>query len=710
MQRALRYAPLPLACAVAAASLTPLARADAPERPDTSGWKCSQCPFLQGYDARVEAGALYARGANASYGRYTGIARSSPYVDAAASGQYRRADGTYASYDLEQLGLPSREGVIDAGREGRFDLRLSYDGQPTRLYDTAVTPFRSLGGSSFGLPAGWVAAGNTAAMTQLATSLAPIELGFDRRTVALAGRWFPASSWTVFSEFRRQEKIGTDFTGASFLTQALQLPEPIDYVTNAFDAGAEWVGRWASLRLTYSGSWFDDDSNTFTFANPYLPFVPGSTEGRLALPPANNLQQLSAAGDVQLPWLSTSLTYRLSFGRLRQDDAFLPVSTLPGAGVPLPGSLNGDVHVSHYALGLAARPLPKLSVHGNATYDGRDDTTTPLTIAYVVTDTFPGGSFTTPRYGEDRVRLDGGADYAALRWMRIGVGGDLRETHYSPNQVLTWSQDAESFGRLSATPLASLDFVLKGGAAERRTSAFDAAALPLAENPLVRAFNYAARDRVFYTLTGTWTVSPTLTWSAEGFFADDDYRLSPLGLQSAHERRGSSTLTWKPRQQLTLYADGGYQRLYDLQSGFSGAVTPPWLVASTERYWNAGAGGEWLVNHLWTLKLDYLHAPSYSDTDSTAGGLAQPFPQYWTRLDRVLLDATYRRSAALQIHFRYSFEKFDSADWALDGVGPATIPNLLALGLQPYQHSVNLFALTASYQFGSAKASAPGGQ
>ena len=39
-----------------------------------------------------------------------------------------------------------------------------------------------------------------------------------------------------------------------------------------------------------------------TFANPYLPIVPGSTQGQLGTPPGNTLQQFTATGNVQLPW------------------------------------------------------------------------------------------------------------------------------------------------------------------------------------------------------------------------------------------------------------------------------------------------------------------------------------------------------------------------------------------------------------------------
>jgi MtrB/PioB family decaheme-associated outer membrane protein len=692
--------PAPTATDTPAVTVAPVATPAA----DPSEWKCSQCPFLRGSEGEAELGALNARGANATYGRYTGIDHSGTYADAGASGQLRSDAGDYANYDLERLGLASREGYVEGGREGRYDLRVSYDGQPSRLYDTAVTPYQR-NGATLSLPTGWVAAGSTGGMSALTQNLAPVDLGYERRTVALLGRYFVSPDWTFFGEFRRQEKIGTGLASASFLTEAVQLPQPVDYVTDSFEAGAAWAGRRASFRLAYTGSWFEDDSDALDFENPYLPIVPGSISGRLGVPPGNRLQQLDATGNLQLPWWSTTLAYAASFGTLRQNDAFLPVSTLAGAGVPAPGSLDGDVHLSHYALRLASRPLPGLSLRGNANYDGRDDKTNPVAIAYVVTDTFPGGTAVTPRYSEDHMHLDGGADYAVVRWAKIGVGGKLDEIHYGPGQVVSWTQNAESWGRAVLTPISSLSFTLKYGNALRKTSSFDSAALPPEENPLIREYDYAARDRVFSTVTGTWTATSTLTWSVEAFLAKDDYRSSPLGLQAVHERRISSTLNWTPRETLSVYVDGGYERLFNLQNGDAGLDTVPWLVADAERFWNLGIGGRWVPQERWTLTLDYLLAPSYEDVDSTAGGLSQPFPQSRTKLDSAHFGAAYQWTPALDIHFRYTREQYGSNNWAQNGVGPSTVPDLLALGIQPYRDSVNLFGLTARYRFGRTSSS-----
>ena len=158
----------------------------------------------------------------------------------------QRQTALIADYDLEHLGLASREGYVEGGREGRYDLRVSYDGQPLRLYDTGATPFKA-DGSNVGLPAAWIPAGSTDRMLLLGPNLAPVDIESNWSTVALLARYFASPSWTVFGEFRHQEHDGTGLTSASFLTEAMQLPQPFDYVTNSLQAGAAWAGRKAEL-------------------------------------------------------------------------------------------------------------------------------------------------------------------------------------------------------------------------------------------------------------------------------------------------------------------------------------------------------------------------------------------------------------------------------------------------------------------------------
>lgn len=673
---------------------------DAATPPDTSGWSCSQCPFVTGVTGQAELGAMALKGANASYGRYTGEDRSGGYVDAGLQGRARDPEGDYLSVEAQRLGLPAREASLTQGREGRYELTVGYDGQPNALYQGAVSPLAGNGGALH-LPQGWVAAGSTGGMSTLATSLVPEDIGTQRRTVSLQARYFANPQWTVYGGMSHQEKDGTEATAGSFLTQAVQLVHAVDTVTDTLEAGLAWSGARAGARLGYSGSWFDNSSTSLRFDNPYRPLVPGSVQGQLALAPANTLQQLQASGNVQLPWRGTALTAAASMGTLRQNAPFVPVSTLTGTGAAVPASLNGDVRLSHFALGAASNPWPRLSVRGNARFDGRDDRTAPLTINTVVTDTYPGGPVHAPRYGQNRTHLDGGADDSVLPWIRLGVGGTFQDVHYAPGQVLDHTHEVESWGRATVTPRDDLSLGLKLGNGLRKVAGFDPAALPAAENPQIRAYDTAPRDRAFATLSASWTATPQLAVALAATLANDDYRSSPLGLQSVHERSSAGTLTWTPTQEWSAALDAAYQSQRSLQNGAAGPGGPSWLYADAQRYWNLGATGRW-THARWSAALDYRYAPSYAAGDASAGTPSAAFAQNTTRFESARLGVRYDASAMLQWHLRLAHESFRASDWALDGVAPATVPNLLALGIMPLHDSVNLLGLSVRYCFGAA--------
>jgi hypothetical protein len=99
----------------------------------------------------------------------------------------------YANYDLEQVGLLAREGYVDGGHEGKYDLRVSYAGQratPVGFGDHAIPrQWRTLG-----LSAGWVNAGSTSGVSAFTASLAAaVDIGDDPHRCH-AGPLFFASS------------------------------------------------------------------------------------------------------------------------------------------------------------------------------------------------------------------------------------------------------------------------------------------------------------------------------------------------------------------------------------------------------------------------------------------------------------------------------------------------------------------------------------
>ncbi|MGA7538331.1 MAG: MtrB/PioB family outer membrane beta-barrel protein, partial [Steroidobacteraceae bacterium] len=368
--------------------------------------------------------------------------------------------------------------------------------------------------------------------------------------------------------------------------------------------------------------------------------------------------------------------------------------------VLLPGSLGGNIDLSHYALLLALTPASRLYMRGRATYDGRDDHTSQLAIPYVVTDALPGGTYLTPRYGEDRARLEGSADYRIFRWARAGVGGDYTHTHYSPGQLLTSLSELQAFGYGTVTPIAALSLTAKAGSSRRDASALNAAALPANENPLLRAYDYAPRDREFLTLRGTWTLTMALSWSLEGSASTDAYRLSQLGLKDSRQRELSTTIAWAPAKPWSLYLDGSYQHLESLQAGLETVGAAPWQEGEGEYFYTVGAGGEWAIRTRWHLKIDYVRADSRDDTELLPAGEVAWFPEDRTGLDTLTLDSTYLWTPALTLHLRYQRARYGTADWALQSVLPDTIPTLLALGAQPYRYDVDVVEVSFVYRLG----------
>ncbi len=60
----------------------------------------------------------------------------------------------------------------------------------------------------------------------------------------------------------------------------------------------------------------------------------------------------------------------------------------------------------------------------------------------------------------------------------------------------------------------------------------------------------------------------------------------------------------------------------------------------------------------------------------------------------------YLRSEHLDLTMNIRYQSFSAEDWALEGVGPATIPVVLTLGAQPYDDQVLIFGLGFRYLIG----------
>jgi MtrB/PioB family decaheme-associated outer membrane protein len=699
-----------ISIAVAACLNAAAARAEEPAAPDTSGWTCSKCPFPQGYEAEVELGGGYLDDSSAKFGDYTGLDDKGGYVVADAEGTYAGEDGYAMSYELTDLGLNSRAIRLEGGVQGTYDYALWYDRVPHSIWDTTRTPYSGNGTRDLTLPSNWVDAGSTAGMTSLDADLHDVDVGYDRDRYGVAGRYLWGRNLILTVDFRRDKRDGTRSQFGSFGSTSTQLLAPVDDSTDRVTAGLRYQeSRWF-VELAYNGSFYRNDADSWRWQNPFTPMVSGADVGQMSGAPGNDYNELAlSAGMYGLPG-NTTVAFSAATGKGTQDQSFLPYTINPDVyTTPLPiGNLNGDIDVTRFDLTLTSRPMAPLRLRGSLTYDERKDSSKQAAFDSVVyTDMLPVlGTEVNPLYGFERFRALGSADWALMDSVTIGAGGEYRELKRTgtPQEVKSDTL-LDGWGKVEYRPSGYLGLVLRAGAQETTPDKYNLdVAATNGQNPYMRLYNMAYRFRQYGELVANVALgSLPLSLSGTVYYADDGYDKTQVGLTSGLYQRYALDLNWTVNDKVTAYVNGGFDTNDTEQWGASTWSYRDWKGSVDDTYTTIGAGISAKLMDKLSLDLGYTWAQGDSRTQ-IQGTNAGRFPKVTSDLNSLKADIRYAASEKLDLLFTWWYENLDSKDWALQGIGPATLPNVLALGADPYNYSVNYVTLSARYRFGSASA------
>lgn len=699
-----------LGVAIAIALAAPAALAANPHGVDTSDWKCESCPFPEGFEAEAEAGALYVDEDSAKFGEFNHLEEQGEYASVSASGSRHSAAGSYWRYDVADLGIDPAV-ALSAGREGRFEARLSYADVHRSVWDTTTTPYTRSGSDALVLPGGWVRSGSTAGMSSLPGALAPVRIGTERSALGAGFDYLFGGNLKFFAEFNREEWQGDRLGGANFIMQALQFAEPVDATHDQFKVGAEYRFGRGFVRLSWYGSEYDNALRSVTFDNPYLPQATDTTTGRKALAPDNRADRLTLDGNVRLPWWDGVVSWRFAEGTMEQDDLLLPLSTSSGlaGGLSLPRErLDGDVDTSHYRASLSLRPHPRLRGRVGYRFDKRDDGTAPFALSgYVESDSARAPAAASVRYDYERSRGDAWAELRIFDWLYLSGGIEQEDTERS-NQPTAKTEELRTWGRLRVRPLATLEMTGTYGESHVDADGGQYAAQDFTppENPLLRKFYLTNRDRDFTDAMLTWTPW-RLSFALQGSYAYDKHRLSALGLTSSRDYRYGGTASWAATDRVTVYATGSYQNIVSEQFGQEGlpASVLPWSAEHEDEFETAVGGIQWRdIGGKLDLGVDYTYAASTGQIEVTAvgPGSSQAFPELHSKLNALRFTADYDVSERLNLRIFFTRERYSSGDWSLQGVEPVTVRNLLGMGADPYDYDVNVVGLWVRYRFGGA--------
>lgn len=689
---------------------------------DTSGWECKFCPFEDGQtESDVEAGGLYADGVQAKFGEFDGITEDGAYLVVNGEAGARREDGNFWNVTAEDLGLDNRSIAAEAGREGRWWADLGYLAAPHNVYDTTVTPFVAGSASSLTLPEDWVRAGNTQLMTGLDDALRAYDLETTRERWMLGGGLEGESGWQTELRYLHETRDGRRLTGSSFITTASQLAAPVDFVTDQVDWSARYQMPRGAVGVSYLGSFFSNKNVDYTWENPFNAIAPGADLGRAALAPDNHFNQLAVNFGYELG-AGWRLALNAGLGRGEQDDSFLPYTTNTLiATAPLPrASLDGEVDIKHAdlqlsgALGASFGWFEGLRGRLNYRYYERNNGTPMVEYSYVEGDSFPAGVATNLAYAYRRQKfsLSGDYDVARALWpehdlaMQLSGGWDREDWDREFQEVENSTED-RGWVRLRFSPLGWLSLDARYGAANRDTDPY-VTGLPASapQNPLLRKYNLADRERDFWEFGVDLSLPGSVALSLGGFDRRDDYLDSPLGLTRSRDTGGTADLSWTISEDFSAYAFYGRQEISSLQNGSQSFSTPDWQAESVDEFETASIGlrlgGR---DDRWKLRFDYFYMDGQGDIEMRSGSAAA-FPPLRTRSHGPTLEVEYWATPALDVIGLVRYEHFDAHDWALDGVGPDTVPALLASGANAWDYDATLVGISFRYRFGGGDGAA----
>jgi MtrB/PioB family decaheme-associated outer membrane protein len=667
---------------------------------DVSHWNCSYCAFEQGYSGEIEAGVGYVSDDSFKFGEYNGLYDKGGFLIGNAALRYRNKDASYLDLQARDLGLDSRSIDIQAGQQGKYDVFLNYHEISHYLFNTAKTPYRGNGSDVLQLPPGWLTAGSTAGMTGLANSLQGVELKTQRRQLSIGASYLPISHWETSVKFHHEVRDGQLATAGSFLFNSAQLVQPIDYVTNDAEVAVSYTAKVWQFRLAYYASFFDNHDSSLTWQNAYNPIVAGADKGQLALPPSNQFHQVLFSSSYHFS-KRTNISGDFAVGRMEQDEQLLAATVNPGLVVALPeASANARVDTLTANLRINSRVNNKLRLTAAYRYNDRDNKTPSYLFNWVTTDAFATIARRNLPYSFTDKNLNLGGDYRFGKRYRLSVGyknADKLRTH----QEVDRTTEDTVWGKISVRMPKDIDVAFKGSHGERHASGFHLVSDTVpAQNPLLRKYNMSDRIRNSGSLQASFTFTEKLSVDVNIDYSHDNYSKSALGLTESHDVSYNADAWLLLTNKTNLHAFAGRERIKSDQVGSQSFSIPDWFAKNDDTVDNLGFGvkHQLMLDKL-ALGADYMLLRSLGKICINTGSAGADFPDLKSNLSTLKLYADYRLQENMTLHAAYWYEHYHSTDWMVDNVDPATVSNVLGLGLDSPDYDVHTLMMTVRYRF-----------
>lgn len=672
-----------------------------------------------------------------------GIRGTSITGDTARYNKYRDlGDGLFLNrFRLERTqnnwiinGAADNVGRLDQRFEGRATLPgtvkawVTYNQTPWLLSNTAQTLYRAQSPNELridnGLQGDLQAAPSSSARAPIlasfiASNAGSLELGASRHTGTAGVQYLIDPNTTLSFNVSRMNRSGDiPIAGTFGFSNAVEIFAPVYHHLTDFTVSAEHTQGRVLFRAGYSGSFFRNDYTSITWDNPLVltDASNASSRGRESLPPSNDYQSVNGLVAVTMPQ-HTRLLGSVAFGVLKDVNAnILPltINSTHADAAPLERTtVDGNAHTQAVNLRFTSSPSRDVSIEARYHYYNYNNLTPVFAVTQEVQYDSSLGSVdppeTTARYGGSRNTFDANVTLHFIKDSNVRAGYTRNGANYKMRIFASSAEDSEyvSFDRLTSQWFAVHAKYLH---ASRRGSGFDPEEIPEGEQPAIRTFDVADRDRNLFTVRGSilptaaGNVSINLTAGA----GKDNYPNSALGMAYAKHYTFGLGVDATPVDNVTLSVSYDLDNFQSLQWSHDTSSNPAQptgaaMFLDPSREWS-DTNHDRLHSFLADLelsnlgdKVDLKFTYNFNRARTTYlygllpnSPLEEPdqLPALLSELNRATVDATYMLTSKIGVGFTYWYDRFRVDDFALDATGlpQLNMPSALLLGYRflPY--------------------------
>jgi MtrB/PioB family decaheme-associated outer membrane protein len=617
-----------------------------------------------------------------------------------------RDTGTWLfGLQAEHVGRRDQRYTGSAVLPGKLKASFMWDQIPMLLSRRTRTLFSGVGTGELRIDDAIQALGQ-AQPTAITDAFKQSSVGFlttTRRHIALGRIEYEATpDLTLRANVRHTNRDGTIPSGGSFGHSSLvELPAPTRHTLTDFDAAAEFARNGWLLRAGSTGSWFHNDVTSVIFDNPFrfTDTPTASSAGRLALQPSSSMIGVNGLASVRLPYRSR-VTAFASVGVLKDaGDPLIPITINPLVQTsPLERSyVDGEAGISSANLRFVSRPNRFTDIQvqfRNYEYDNRtpefhlkervsfDNAPTPLNPPVH-----------TEPFSVHRRTLD--ADFRYLPTLRTSVGlGFTRIGEERTHRIFDSTTDNQVRVTFDAMSRRWFSLRTKYEHAERRGEGIERGEAFLAsigEQPGMRHFDIAARDRDRFTLTGTVTPTAFMVTSLSMGVGKDDYFQSLFGMRDNTHRvygAGTDVVIGERANAGISYSFEQYDALSRSRQANPGAqFTDPsrnWAADTTDRTHSLvlDAGVARIAERVdLQVSYDFMRGRAFYDYITgpvldrtlpeevvvpTTLPTPSQLPPMLSELQRGTVDVIYALTSRIGVGFSYWHERYRVRDFTLD--------------------------------------------